>query len=64
MRWVTGHGKQSEIDQDDIDGELVELARDWIMMDVSKLKKLSGCVAKETDVAALLLSAKLLQTVS
>jgi hypothetical protein len=54
-RWVTGHGKQSEMDQDDIDRELVELARDW--MDVSKLKKLSCCVAKETDVAALLLSA-------
>ncbi len=54
-RWVTGHGKQAEMDQDDIDRELVELARDW--MDVSKLKKLSGHVAKETDVAALLLSA-------
>jgi len=54
-RWVTGHGKQAEMDQDDIDRELVELARDW--MDVSKLKKLSCCVAKETDVAALLLSA-------
>ncbi len=54
-RWVTGHGKQSEMDQDDIDRELVELARDW--MDVSKLRKLFGCVAKETDVAALLLSA-------
>jgi hypothetical protein len=54
-RWVSVHGKQSEMDQDDIDRELVELARDW--MDVSKLKKLSCCVAKETDVAALLLSA-------
>ncbi len=43
------------MDQDDIDRELVELARDW--MEVSKLKKLSGRVAKETDVAALLLSA-------
>ena len=45
------------MDQDDIDWELVELARDW--MDVSKLKNLSGRVAnlKETDVAALLLSA-------
>ena len=43
------------MDQDDIDWELVELARDW--MDVSKLKKLSCCVAKETNVAALLLSA-------
>jgi hypothetical protein len=28
------------MDQDDIDWELVELARDW--MDVSKLKNLSG----------------------
>jgi hypothetical protein len=37
-RWVTG--KQSEMDQDDIDRELFELARDW--MEVSKLKKLSG----------------------
>jgi hypothetical protein len=56
-RWVTGHGKQAEMDQDDIDRELVELARDW--MEVSKLpvKKLSGRVAMETDVAALLLSA-------
>jgi hypothetical protein len=43
-RWVTGHGKQAEMDQNDIDRELVELARDW--MDVSKLKKLSGRVAK------------------
>ena len=55
------HGKQSEMDQDDIARELVEPARDW--MDVSKLKKLSCCVAKETEsfnlteVAALLLSA-------
>ena len=56
-RWVTGHGKQAEMDQHDIDRELVELARDW--MGVSKLKNLSGRVAnlKETDVAALLLSA-------
>jgi hypothetical protein len=54
-RWVTGHGEQAETDQDDIDRELFELARDW--MEVSKLKKLSGHVAKQTDVAALLLSA-------
>jgi hypothetical protein len=54
-RWVTDHGKQAEMDQDDIARELDELARDW--MEVSKLKKLSGRVAKETDVAALLLSA-------
>jgi hypothetical protein len=54
-RWVTGHGEQAEMDQDDIDRELFELAREW--MAVSKLKKLSGHAAKETDVAALLLSA-------
>ena len=48
-RWVTG--EQAEMDQDDsdIDRELFELARDW--MEVSKLKKLSGHVAKETNVA-------------
>ena len=34
-RWVSGHGKQSKMDKDDIDRELVELACDW--MDVSKL---------------------------
>ncbi len=43
-RWVTG--EQAEMDQDDIDRELFELARDW--MEVSKL---SCHVAKETDVA-------------
>ena len=48
-RWVTGHGKQAEMHQNDIDRELVELARDW--MEVSKLKKLTGHFAKETDVA-------------
>ncbi len=37
------------MDQDDIDRELFELARDW--MEVSNLKKLPGHVAKETDVA-------------
>jgi hypothetical protein len=46
-RWVTG--VQAEMDQDDIDMELFELAHDW--MEVSKLKKLPGHVAKETDVA-------------
>ncbi len=46
-RWVTG--EQAEMDHDDIDRELFELARDW--MAVSKLKKLPGHVAKETDVA-------------
>ncbi len=37
------------MDQDDIDRELFELAREW--MEVSKLKKLPGHVAKETDVS-------------
>ena len=46
-RLVTG--EQAEMDQDDIDRELFELARDW--MEVSKLKKLTGHFAKETDVA-------------
>jgi hypothetical protein len=51
-RWVTGD--QAEMDQDDIDRELFELAREW--MEVSKLKKLPGKklpghVAKETDVS-------------
>jgi hypothetical protein len=46
-RWVTV--EQAEMDQDDIDRELFELARDW--MEVSKLKKHSCHVAKETDVA-------------
>jgi hypothetical protein len=46
-RWVTG--EQAEMDQDDIDRELFELAREW--MEVSKLKKLPGHVAKETDVS-------------
>jgi hypothetical protein len=46
-RWVTG--EQAEMDQDDIDRDLFELAREW--MELSKLKKLPGHVAKETDVA-------------
>ncbi len=45
--WVTG--EHAEMDQDDIDRELFELAREW--MEVSKLKKLPGHVAKETDVS-------------
>ncbi len=48
-RWVTGEQAQAEMDQDDIDRDLFELAREW--MDVSKLKKLPGHVAKETEVA-------------
>ena len=46
-RWVTG--EQAELDQDDIDRELFEIAREW--MEVSKLQKLPGHVAKETDVS-------------
>ena len=46
-RWVTG--EKAEMDQEDIDRELFELAREW--MAVSKLRKLPGHVAKETDVA-------------
>ncbi len=37
------------MDQDDINRDLFELACDW--MEVSKLKKLSGHVTKESDVA-------------
>ncbi len=40
---------QRIMDQDDIDRELFELEREW--MEVSKLKKLPGHVAKETDVS-------------
>ena len=46
-RWVTG--EKAEMDQEDIDRELLESAREW--MAVSKLRKLPGHVAKETDVA-------------
>ena len=46
-RWVTG--EQAEMDQDDIDRDLFELAREW--MEVSELKKLPGHVAKETNVS-------------
>ncbi len=46
-RWVTG--EKEEMDQEGIDRELFELAREW--MAVSKLRKLPGHVAKETDVA-------------
>ncbi len=46
-RWVTG--EKAEMDREDIDRELFELSREW--MAVSKLGKLPGHVAKETDVA-------------
>ncbi len=46
-RWVTG--ETAEMDQDDIDRELFELARQC--MEVSKLKKLPGHIAEETDVS-------------
>ena len=42
-------GERAEMDQEDMDRELFELAREW--MAVSKLWKLPGHVAKETDVA-------------
>ncbi len=45
-RWVTG--QKTEMEQEDIDRELFELAREW--MAVSKLRKIPGHVAKETDV--------------
>ncbi len=32
-RWVTG--EQAEMDQDDIDRKLFELARDWMEMKIS-----------------------------
>jgi hypothetical protein len=46
-RWVTS--KKAEMDQEDIDRELFELAREW--MAVSKLRKLPGHVAKKSDAA-------------
>ena len=46
-RWVTGD--KAEMEQEDIDRELFELAREW--MGVSKLRKIPGHVAKEADVA-------------
>jgi hypothetical protein len=42
-RWVTG--EKAEMDQEDIDRELFELAREW--MAVSKLWKLPDHVAKD-----------------
>jgi hypothetical protein len=46
-RWVTG--EKAEMDSEDIELELFELARDW--MSQSKLKKLPGHQSKPTDVA-------------
>ncbi len=46
-RWVTG--EKAEMEQDDIDRELFELACEC--MAVSMLRKLPGHLAKETDVA-------------
>ena len=46
-RWVTGD--KAEMDPDDIERELFELARDW--MSQSKLKKLPGHQSKPTDVS-------------
>ncbi len=42
-------GEKAEMEQEDIDRELFELAREW--MAVSKLWKLPCHVAKETNVA-------------
>jgi hypothetical protein len=46
-QWVTG--QKAEMEQEDIDRELFELAREW--MAVTKLRNISGHVANETDVA-------------
>ena len=46
-RWVTG--EKAEMEQEDTDRELFKLGREW--MAVSKLRKLPGHVANETDVA-------------
>jgi hypothetical protein len=44
-------GQKEEMEQEDIDRVLSELAREW--MSVSKLRKLPGQVAKESDAALL-----------
>ena len=46
-RWVTGERLGAEMESEDIDRELFELARDY--MSASKLKKLPGHIAKSTD---------------
>jgi hypothetical protein len=46
-RWVTGD--KAEMDSEDFERELFELARDW--MSQSKLKKLPGHQSKPTDVS-------------
>ncbi len=46
-RWLTG--EKAEMEQEDVDRELFELARE--SMSVSTLRKLPGHVAKEPDVA-------------
>ena len=45
-RWVTG--EKAEMEPEDIERELFKLAREW--MEVSKLKKLPGHIAKPSDV--------------
>ncbi len=57
-RWVTG--EQAEMDQDDIDRDLFEFAREW--MEVSKLKKLPGHVAKKSDDPMLLCASSFVST--
>jgi len=44
-RWVTGG--RAEMDQEDIDNELFQLAREW--MEGFKLRKHPGHVAEDTD---------------
>jgi hypothetical protein len=46
-RWVTG--EKAEMDSEDIERELFQLARDW--MSESKLKKLPSHQSKPTDVS-------------
>ena len=46
-RWVTG--EKAEMDSEDIEREVFELARDW--MSLPKLKKLPGHQSKPTDVS-------------
>jgi hypothetical protein len=48
MRWVTGEA--AEMDSEDIERELFEFARDWIMVSQSKFKKLLGHQSKPTNV--------------
>jgi hypothetical protein len=46
--WVTG--EKAEMDQEDIDRELFELAREWMAVSKLQVLMLPGHVAKETNV--------------